>query len=186
MNMKIIGSGKIKSNCVWAMVLTLAVMSAGCASVKEINVDWDKEADFSHFKTFALSDEGMPFINEKAGVAVREMVVAELGTKGYRQVDVDEADFLVVLFPGQKAGLRVDWYSMGYMPWWGMWGGGIGIGARATDIKIGTMMVDIVDARLKLMIWRGKVDIEMKEGIKGSIDRVMGAIEDLFKNFPPR
>jgi len=39
--------------------------------------------------------------------------------------------------------------------------------------------------RLKLMIWRGKVDIEMKEGIKGSIDRVMGAIEDMFRHFPP-
>ena len=75
---------------------------------------------------------------------------------------------------------------MGYMPWWGVWGGGIGVGARATDIKIGTMMVDIVDARLKRMVWRGKVDIEMKDDIKRSLDRVMGAIEDMFRNFPPR
>jgi len=186
MNTKIAGSGKIGSSSVWAVVLMLAVAAAGCASVKEISVDWDREADFTHFKTFAFSDEGMPFINEKGGVAVREMVVAELGTKGYREVEAEEADFMVVLFPGQKAGMRVDWYSMGYMPWWGVWGGGIGVGARATDVKIGTMMIDIVDARLKRMVWRGKVDIEMKEDIKGSIDRVMGSIEDVFKNFPPR
>lgn len=167
-------------------VVLMVVAVVGCASVKEINVDWDEEADFSGFKTFAFSDEGMPFINEKAGVVVREMVAAELGTKGIRQVEAEEADFMVVLFPGQKHGMRVDWYSMGYMPWWGVWGGGIGVGARATDIKIGTMMVDIVDARLKRMVWRGTVDIEMKDDIKRSMDRVMGAIEKMFKNFPPR
>ena len=185
MNTSIVGSGKASSTCVWAIVLMLAVLAGGCASVREINSDWDKEADFSHFKTFAFSDEGMPFVNEKAGVAVQEMVAAELGTKGYRQVDAEEADFMVVLFPGQKDGLRVDWYSMGYMPWWGLWGGGYAVGARATDIKIGSMMVDIVDARLNRMVWRGKVDIEMKSDVKRSIDRVMGAIEDMFKNFPP-
>ena len=167
-------------------VVLMVVAVVGCASVKEINVDWDEEADFSGFKTFAFSDEGMPFINEWAGEMVREMVAAELGTKGIRQVEAEDADFMVVLFPGQKAGLRVDWYSMGYMPWWGVWGGGIGVGSRATDIKIGTMVVDIVDAQMKRMVWRGTVDIEMKEDVKGSIDRVMGAIETMFKNFPPR
>jgi len=167
-------------------VVLMVVAVVGCASVKEINVDWDEEADFSGFKTFAFSDEGMPFINEWAGEMVREMVAAELGTKGIRQVEAEDADFMVMLFPGQKAGLRVDWYSMGYMPWWGVWGGGIGVGSRATDIKIGTMVVDIVDAQMKRMVWRGTVDIEMKEDVKGSIDRVMGAIEDMFRNFPPR
>ena len=186
MNTRIVGSGKISSSSVLAIVLMLGVIAAGCASVKEIKVDWDKEADFSGFKTFAFSDEGMPFINEKAGVAVREMVAAELGTKGIQQVEAEDADFLVVLFPAQKDGLRVDWYSMGYMPWWGGWGGTMAVGTRATDIKIGSMIVDIVDARLKRMVWRGTVDIEMKQDIKGSIDRVMGAIEDMFRHFPPQ
>ncbi len=185
MNKRIFGSGNIRSSSIWAIALILAVAVAGCASVKEISSDWDEEADFTGFKTFAFSDEGMPFINEKAGVAVQEMVAAELGTKGYRQVEAEEADFMVVLFPGQKDGLRVDWYSMGYMPWWGLWGGGYAVGARATDIKIGSMMVDIVDAQLERLVWRGSVDIEMKDDVKRSIDRIMSAIESMFKTFPP-
>lgn len=170
----------------WAFALVFSIGAAGCASVKEINADWDKEADFSVFKTFAFSDEGLPFINEKAGVAVRELVAAEMGIKGYRQVNAEDADFLLVLFPGQKDGLRVDWYSMGYMPWWGLWGGGMAVGARTTDIKIGSMMVDVVDARQKRMVWRGSIDIELKNDISRSIDRIAGSIEDLFKNFPPQ
>ncbi len=168
------------------VVLLASVVAAGCSSVNEVAVDWDSEADFSGFKTFAFSDEGMPFVNEKGGVIVREMLAAEMGTKGFSQVDQADADFLMVLFPGQKDGLRVDWYSMGYMPWWGMWGGGIGIGARTTDIKVGSLMVDIVDQSKKQLVWRGTADIEMKDDIKRSMDRVMSGIERMFKNFPPR
>ena len=179
-------SERNKLGGLWAIAVMISVMLAGCASVKEINADWDKEADFSAFRTFAFSDEGLPFINEKVGVAVRELIAAELGIKGYEHVEADNADFLLVLFPGQKDGLRVDWYSMGYMPWWGLWGGGIGVGARTTDIKIGSMMVDIVEARQMRMVWRGSVDIELKPDINRSIDRISGSIEDLFRNFPPQ
>ena len=169
-----------------AIVVLASGVVVGCSSVNEVAVDWDSEADFSGFKTFAFSDEGMPFVNEKAGVIVREMLAAELGTKGFTEVETVDADFLMVLFPGQKDGLRVDWYSMGYMPWWGMWGGGIGIGARTTDIKVGSLMVDIVDQRKKQLVWRGTADIEMKDDIKRSMDRVMSGIERMFKKFPPR
>lgn len=186
MNMTSAGTARRVLSGLFVIAVAVSLTTAGCASVKEINADWDTAADFSAFKTFAFSDEGLPFINEKAGVAVRELVAAELGIKGYRQVEAGDADFLLVLFPGQKDGLRVDWYSMGYMPWWGLWGGGIGVGARTTDIKIGSMMVDIVDAKKMRMVWRGSIDIELKDDVSRSIDRISGSIEDLFRHFPPQ
>lgn len=157
----------------------------GCAHVSDVTADWDRGTDFSRFETFAFSDKGMPFINKKGGEAVRELIAAELGTKGFRQVDADEADFMVVLFPREKNGLRVDWYSIGYMPWWGLWGGGYAMNTRYTDIKIGSLMVDIVDVENQRLVWRGVADIEMAQDVKRSIDRIVGIIEKLFKDFPP-
>ncbi len=169
-----------------AIALLFFVVAPQCVDAAKVVEDWDREFDFSVFQTFAFSEEGMPFINEGAGVAVREMVAAELGIKGFRQVDTGEADFLVVLFPREKNGLRVDWYSMGYMPWWGLWGGGYAVGARYTDIKVGSMMVDIVDHHNDRLVWRGTVDIHLTGNIKKSINKVMGGIEKLFKGFPPK
>ena len=146
----------------------------------------DEKADFSQFKTFALSDKGMPFVNDEVGVVVKQMVVAELETKGLREVELADADFYIVLFPSEKDGLRVDWYSIGYMPWWGGWGGTVGFSARATDIKVGNMMIDIVDAANEKLVWRGTIDLQWKDDAKSNINNVMGAIESVFKKFPPK
>ena len=68
-------------NVLWMMILVIVASAPAIEASKKVIVDWDKEADFSHFKTFAYSDEGLPFINENAGVAIREMISAELGIK---------------------------------------------------------------------------------------------------------
>lgn len=187
MNQLIVRSQKLRSNGIWALALLMVLVAAsGNAATKKIIVDYDENVDFSKFKTFALSDEGMPFVNEEAGVIIRQMVAAELETKGLRAVEIADADFRVVLFPSEKDGMRVDWYSMGYMPWWGMWGGGIGVGSRTTDIKVGSMLIDIVDAGQEKLVWRGTIDVQLKDDIKKNIDKVMGAIESVFKHFPPK
>jgi hypothetical protein len=170
------------------IALALAVgLSVGCASSQKVTADWDAEADFSAYKTFHFKT-GMAFASDVGEVAVEEIVSRVLESKGLREAPVDgEADLRVVLYPKMQFAGRVDWYSVGYMPWWGSWGGGATLyQSRFTDIPVGSLMVDLVDESQDRLVWRGTAATTLKDNnIEKNVQRSYGVIERMFDGFPP-
>jgi len=167
-------------------VLAVALTTAtGCTSSLKTTSDWDHQMDFSRFHTFNF-EQGMPFQTKNNEKYVREMVAVVLVGKGFVQVaDNEKADFNVFLYPRLQYAGRVDWYTTGYTPWWGGWGGYVGVAATYTDIPVGGLLVDLVDNKNDRLIWRSTASAVLDEDTVHDAHLVMKAIEDMLKGFPP-
>jgi hypothetical protein len=160
--------------------LVLAV--AGGAWAQDVKVDYDKAANFGAIKTFSLklgTSWGYP-IGEKR---VTDHVTGALIAKGWTLAPEDKADAQVVLHGATqtKHSLNTYYSGMGGYRW-----GGMGT-ATTTDTQytVGTLLVDIFDAKGKNLIWRGIAQDEASNNTEKNIKKVTKAIEKLFKDFPP-
>jgi hypothetical protein len=171
-----------------AMVLTPALIIA-----QKTSYDFDKTANFAGFKTYAFKDGtnvGQQLIDDRIVAAI----TAELAAKGFTKSDSSPDVFVVyhVAFDKQKdISTFSSGYGGGYGPYgWG-YGGGWGGGTTTTqvrDILVGTLVIDIADAKKGQIAWRGmgvkQVDTEAKPEKRDK--SINNAVKKIFKNYPPK
>lgn len=171
-----------------ALVLAPALVFA-----QKVSYDYEKDANFSAFKTFALKDGtkvGQPLIDDRIVSAIE----TQLAAKGLTKSDTNPDVYVVyhVAFDKQK---DISTYSSGYGGGYGAygwgWGGGWAGGSTTTqvrDILVGTLVIDMADAKKNQLVWRGmgvkEVNTQAKpEKRDKSINE---AVKKIFKNFPPK
>ncbi len=154
--------------------LALAGALVGCASAR-VTTDWDRDARFDGYRTYAWIDTPRMQAMQQATLfdrRLRSAVEDELGAKGLRPSDASEADVLVAYHAGVRE--RLDVQQWGYA-------------ARRTDIreyKEGTLVIDVVDARSRSLVWRGTATGEMSKP-DPSAEKITDAVEKMFATFPP-
>jgi hypothetical protein len=177
--------------------LVISVIAAVLAPVlvlaQKTSYDYDKTANFAGFKTYAHKEGtnvGQPLIDDRIVAAID----AQLAEKGLTKADSSPDVYVVyhVAFDKQK---DISTYSSGYGGGYGGygwgWGGGWGGGTTTTqvrDILVGTLVVDIADAKKSQLAWRGmatkEVNVQAKpEKRDKSINEAM---KKIFKNYPPK
>jgi hypothetical protein len=162
------------------------MLAAPAAVAQDVTYDYDKSADFSKLKTYTwipghnLQDE----LNHKRIV---NAVDAQLAAKGLRKVEsADKPDALVAYHASFNRDLQVNGFSSG-------WGGyrfapnRTGT-ARVEQILVGTLVVDVVEAANKTIVWRGTAtkDIDVNASPEKRDKNINKAAEKLFKNYPPK
>lgn len=175
------------------LVLAMALTPA-LAMAQKTSYDYDKTMDFATFKTYALKDGtkvGQPLIDDRIVAAIE----AELAAKGLTKSDSNPDVFVVyhVAFDKQKdISTFSSGYAGGYGPYgWGYGGGWAGGGTTTTtvrDILIGTLVIDIADAKKGQVAWRGMGVKEVKTDAKPEKrdKSISEAVKKIFKNFPPK
>jgi Domain of unknown function (DUF4136) len=175
--------------------LALLIVIAGTAFGQDVRYNFDKETDFSKFKTYkwvALKDA--PQVNDLVDKQIKDAVDSQLATKGLSKVDGDNADLLI----GYQAGIGTEKQftsydsGWGYGPGWnrGGWYGGGGGGmttGTTTTIYIGQLALDMNDSQHKDLVWRGVVSktIDPKAKPDKQTKNLNKAIAKLLKNYPP-
>ena len=160
---------------------------------QKVSYDFDKTANFAGFKTYAEKDGtkvGQPLIDDRIVAAIE----AELAAKGLTKADSSPDVFVVyhVAFDKQK---DISTYSTGYAGGYGAygWGGGGGWGGGSTttqvrDILVGTLVIDIADAKKGQLAWRGmgvkEVNTQAKPEKRDK--SISEAVKKIFKNYPPK
>ena len=151
-----------------ALILLFAFASFGLAS--KVHVDYDRQADFGSYRTFAWGNAkgfNLEDVNELVHLRVKNYIEAKLTQAGFLMVDKDP-DLWVTYYTASKDQTKINVVAMGYAfpttwgwdPYWtGAWGWGYG-GSSAASGQVavytkGTLIIDIVDARTKTLIWRG-------------------------------
>jgi hypothetical protein len=172
--------------------LSLVMLVAGCSSIS-VNYDYDPAADFTVYKTYAwiqqptnVSGNAAQAQGQSALVGKRIMnsVDAALSVKGLSMAD--DPQLLVVYHTGVQDKMEVTDYGYGYGPYGGWYGGGGGVDVY--EYKEGTLIVDMVDAASKQLVWRGTAQGVLAdsppspEEMQRRIDNVVGK---LLQNFPP-
>jgi hypothetical protein len=173
----------------------IALLLPAVAFAQKVSYDYDKTANFASFKTYAHKDGtkvGQPLIDERIVAAID----AQMAAKGFTKAESNPDVFVVyhVAFDKQKdISTFSSGYGGGYGPygwgWGGGWGGGMATSTtQVRDILIGTLVVDLADAKKSQLAWRGMATKEVKtQASPEKRDKsINDAMKKVFKNYPPK
>src|SRR5688572_13274689 len=171
--------------------ITLLVAPAVIVAQKT-SYDYEKTANFAGFRTYAHK-QGTPVGQSLIDDRIVAAIETQLAGKGLTKAASDPDVFVVyhMAFDKEKdISTYSSGYGGGYGPYgWG-WGGGWAGGSTTTqvrDILIGSLVIDIADAKKKQLAWRGmgtkEVDMQAKPEKRDK--SISNAVKKIFKNYPP-
>ena len=164
----------------------MLALLGSAASAQDVTYDYDKSADFTAFKTYAWVD-GHNLPDQLNHQRIVEALDRQLASKGLRQVAPDaNPDVLVAYHALFDKNVEIHGFSSGWAGY--RFGAHRSGSARVEEILVGTLAVDIVNAKTRTTVWRGmatkNVDVNAKpEKREKNLDK---AAEKLFKNYPPK
>ncbi|NJX16594.1 DUF4136 domain-containing protein [Tamlana crocina] len=176
-------------------ILVLLMVITSCSSIRTA-ADYDKNATFNDYKTFAFFKTGI----DKAEISdldkrrILRAIEAELLSKGFTKSE--NPDLLVSLFT--KSQQRVDVYNnaWGYGAWgwggWGPWGGfgpgwGWGWNQPTTSVSTeGTLYIDLIDADKKELIWQGMGTGYLSRNMEKKEERIKEFVSEIMQKYPPQ
>ncbi|MGB5417842.1 DUF4136 domain-containing protein [Algibacter sp.] len=170
-------------------LLALLIVVSSCSSVR-VAADYDKEAKFSDYKTFAFFKTGI----DKAEISdldkrrILRAIEAELLAKGFTKSE--NPDLLVSLFT--KSQQRVDVYnnSWGMGGWgWGGFGPGWGWGwnqqPSVSTSTQGHLYIDLIDADKKELVWQGMGTGYLSRNMEKKEARIQEFVTKIMEKYPP-
>jgi hypothetical protein len=166
-----------------ACVVALTV--AGCAVPIKVNHDFDKAADFSKYHTYAWR-EGTGTTSSLVQKRIVAAVDSQLAAKGLSK-DESNPDLLVYTHVRLDERTQAYTYSTGWGYGWGWYGGMGSTQTTVEQIPVGMLLVDLVDAQRKELVWRGSAtsDIDSEASAEKKEARINEALTKMFVNYPP-
>ena len=176
------------------VAIATLVLAPAVVLAQKVTYDYEKSADFKSYKTYAHKDGtkvGQPLIDDRIVAAID----TQLASKGLtKSANPDIYVVYHVAFDKEKdistfsSGLGGGYGPYGY-GWGGGWSGGMGTSTTTVrDILVGTLVVDIADAKKNTMVWRGMATKEVNT--TASPEKRDKSINDgmkkVFKNYPPK
>lgn len=173
----------------WAVLLSCSL--ALLPTEARVYIDYDRTATFKDYRSFAwlATDEtSMKTSSPLMHARIKNAIEFHL-TAGGLVEDTENPD-IYVTYHGEKDKefyVDVDHYGYGYGSGWGYspyWRGGYGTStATVTSYDVGTLIIDILDARKKTVIWRGTADGTIPSNPEKVAKKIDGTIEKLVKRW---
>lgn len=168
-------------------IVAVIVLTAVFAAAQDVKTDYDRNYNFAQLHTFAVkigTSWGNPLTEDRA----KSAVASQLTAKGWTQTDEAQADALVVIHGATSTQQSLNtFYSGG--GWggygWGGWGPSTAT-TTVTNVKVGTMVVDIFDAKTKKLVFRGTGQDEVSNKPEKNQKKIEKGAEKMFKDFPPK
>ena len=171
-------------------ILLLAMVVTSCSSVR-VASDYDKNASFSEYNSFAFYKTGI----DKAEISdldkrrILRAIESELLAKGY--IKSKDPDLLVSIFT--KAQKRVDvynnnwgWGAWGWGGWgpWGPWGWGWNQPMVSTKTE-GVLFIDLIDAKKRELVWQGQGTGFLAQKTEKKEERIREFVNKILEKYPP-
>jgi hypothetical protein len=191
--------GRKYGNVLRALLLCFVLLPAAVFAQK-VNVDYDREADFTKYKTFAYQvchRAENPLVDKRIVTELKSRVANEGLSLAETNPDVN-----VTYHSSTSEEFAIDTTTWGYgfgTGWyWGHDGGGyfgrggyLGSAGPATTTTTvrrytrGTLVIDIWDARTNELLWRGTATDIVSDNPEKNEKKLNKAMEKLFKKYPP-
>jgi hypothetical protein len=163
----------------WRAILRL-FMTTGLISCSSVAVksDFDANANFAQYKTFDFMPHpgGNPLHNKRVEAAIEQELVA----KGMQKQAAGRPDLLVAYHTNVKDKIDVDTYGYRY----GRYGRRVGTYTTVQKYQQGTVVVDLVDAKEKELVWRGWAKGEASDSV--SKEKIDNTIAKILAKYPPQ
>ena len=159
---------------------------ASTALAQSVTYDYDRAVDFSKYKTYAWT-RGTELPDELNHARVVRTIDATLVAKGLARVEPRaDPDVLVVYHASFDRNLEIAGSTNGLGPF-GLGGDRWG-SARVQPVLVGTLVVEISDARTGAVVWRSLASSDIRPNDKPETreKKFTKAAEKMFKTYPPR
>jgi len=179
----------MKAQKVVFVLMGMMLLFAGKLSAGQVKTDYDRNADFTQYKTYSWEQVKTqdPLNVER----IKNAVNADLAAKGWTQLN-SGGDVSIVAMEITHNQQTLNTFYDGFGGGWG-WrrfgGGGFGGLGEATTTtetyKVGTLVVDLFDAKTKQLVWRGNSTDTLSNNSNKNIQNLDKDIAKMFKQFPP-
>ena len=135
------------------ILFSLSILS--CGSIK-VASDYDSDADFSNYKTFAFYKSGIDKV-EISDIDKKRILKSIQNTLLNKGLTIDEnPDILINIATKSSENIYIDnsFYSPYYTGWYPYYGRGHRQVAYSTSQ--GALYIDVIDTKSKQLIWQGK------------------------------
>ena len=175
----------------------LLFLGVGSAAAQDVRFDYDKEKDFSKYKTYKwVPIKGADQPDDLTSKSIMTAIDTELAKKGLTRTDADDAD----LYVGYQTAIGSEKEFTSYNTGWGYgpgWGGGwYGYGGMATGttysststVYVGQLDLAMYDSAQKQLVWRGTATktLDPKAKPEKKQKNINKAAAKLLKDYPPK
>jgi len=168
------------------LAAAVIVLAPALVLAQKTSFDFDKTANFAGLKTYTQRP-GTPVKDPLVDNRIVAAIDAEMAAKGLTKND-QNPDAVVFYHVAMDERKDITAFNTGgYGGYYG-WGGGWGTtDVRVNEVQIGTLIIDVNDARTKAMVWRGmgvkEIDVQAKAEKRDK--NISNAVKKIMKNFPP-
>jgi len=175
------------------LVLLVLVAALSACSTLKVSYDYDSQADFAKYKTYAFTEEALKLpIEQLNRDRVLKAVETELTAKGFSKSDTP--DVLVDLHVKAEKKTEATATTSGTGIYGGRYGRyGYGGGFSTTQINYndyieGTLFIDVVDKTTEKIAWQGRATKTIAEGASPEKreSNINSAIKQIFMKYPPK
>jgi hypothetical protein len=180
---------------IWlGLLIVLAVLS--CEPTLKVSSDFDKSVDFKQYKSYWLfeGDSFKTAVSELNRGRIINSIKNEMAKKGFTEDHANPGvlvNTVAIVSKKVSVSANTDYYGYGgyYRPYY--WGGGMGGGSSTTSYNVehykdGSLIIDIVDASSKKLIWQGIGNSKIDEPLKDPDNQIPKAIQKIMEGFPPK
>lgn len=158
-----------------------------CSSVR-VNSDYDKQVDFTRYKTYAFHKTGI----DKAEISdldkkrILRSIDETMTAKGFTKSETP--DLLISFFTKEREEVNVNQFNAGWGWGWG-WGWNPflwGDNTTVTRHSEGTLYIDIIDAKKKELIWQGEGEGVLTKDTHKKDEMIKEFVTKILELYPPQ
>ena len=166
------------------VLVGLVVFLANASFAQQVKTDYDRAAVFSQYKTYSWKKVQTPdplWVDR-----IKAAVDATLAVKGWTEVE-SGGDISIVAIEINRDHETLNTYYDDFGGGWG-WRGFGGFGESTTTFdtyRVGTLVVDLLDAKTKTLVWRGVSSAMLSDKSDKNIKKLNKGMQKMFQHFPP-
>jgi hypothetical protein len=166
------------------MLIGLALFLANASFAQEVKTDYDRAANFSQYKTYDWEKVQTPdplWVDR-----IKAAVNSALAAKGWTQVG-SGGDISIIAMEINQNHQTLNTYYDDFGGGW-RWRGFGGFGESTTTSEtytVGTLVVDLFDAKTKTLVWRGVSSGMLSDKSDKNIKNLNREVQKMFQHFPP-
>ena len=166
------------------VLIGLAFFLANASFAQQVKTDYDRAANFSQYKTYSWEKVQTPdplWVDR-----IKAAVNATLAAKGWTQVE-SGGDISIIAMEINRDHQSLNTYYDDFGGGW-RWRGFGGFGESTTTSEtytVGTLVVDLFDAKTKNLVWRGVSSGMLSDKSDKNIKNLNRGVQKMFQHFPP-
>lgn len=164
-----------------ASVMTVLFAFMTVALAQDVHTDYDHHANFERYHTYSW--EKVHTSDPLWEPRIKEAVDQALQAKGWQKVD-SGADVALMAVGSARNQQEYNTFYNGLGGW--RWGGFGETTTTVENYRVGTLIVDMYDARNKQLIWRGSASDTLSNNPNKDEKKLDKTVDKMLKSFPPR